>query len=225
MRTLRLAVCSAVLALCAALPAVAGAAQPVQPGAYHETSVGACTLNFIYTANGRTYVGTAAHCFDRLGEQTFDIDGALIGKSVAIGNADSTETDWALIEVDPSALGRVNPAVKGSTSYPTGVTSSGETNTGDVIQFSGYGLGFSLTNLTRERRSGVLTYDDPGLYTVLGTLIFGDSGGPLVHQRTGKALGIVSRLCIGLCEEEGPTVQGIIAQATAAGFPIAIRTV
>ena len=41
-----------------------------------------------------------------------------------------------------------------------------------------------------------------------------------------KALGIVSRLCgAGACSEEGPTVQGILAKAAAAGFPITLRTV
>jgi hypothetical protein len=39
------------------------------------------------------------------------------------------------------------------------------------------------------------------------------------------SLGIVSRLCIGLCEEEGPTVEGILAKAAAAGFSVTVRTV
>ena len=46
-----------------------------------------------------------------------------------------------------------------------------------------------------------------------------------MHVKTGKALGIVSRLCAGACSEEGPTVQGILAKAAARGFPVTLRTV
>jgi hypothetical protein len=207
------------------LPGTAGAAQPIQPGAYHQTGDAGCTLNFIYDGAGGPYVGTAAHCVDEVGQQSFDGDGALIGTVAAIGDEDSTEADWALIRIDSGAVGRIDPAVKGHPTYPTGSTVSGETSTGDAVVGSGYGIGFSILNLTRERRPAVLTYDDAELYTVLGALIFGDSGGPIVHQRTGKALGIVSRLCFGLCEEEGPTVQGIIAKAAAQGVNVSVRRV
>jgi hypothetical protein len=70
----------------------------------------------------------------------------------------------------------------------------------------------------------VLTADDDEAYSALATLIFGDSGGPLAHVPTGKALGTVSRLCIGLCQAEGPTVQGIVAKAAAQGFTVRLRT-
>ena len=94
-----------------------------------------------------------------------------------------------------------------------------DTLTGDTIQLSGYGLGYGTTPATQEQRTA-----DHGLrrrehYDVTGPIHWGDSGGPLVHVRTGKALGIVSRLCAGACSEEGPTVQGILAKAAAAGFP------
>jgi hypothetical protein len=49
--------------------------------------------------------------------------------------------------------------------------------------------------------------------------------GSTVPVRTGKALGIVSRLCAGACSEEGPTVQCILAKAAAAGFSVTLRTV
>jgi hypothetical protein len=71
----------------------------------------------------------------------------------------------------------------------------------------------------------VLTYDDAETFGVVGPLIHGDSGGPLVHIPTGKALGSETGLCVGLCTDEGPTVQGILAKAAAAGFPVELRTV
>ena len=46
-----------------------------------------------------------------------------------------------------------------------------------------------------------------------------------MHVGTGKALGIVSRLCVGVCSEEGPTVQGILAKAASRGFSVTLRTV
>ena len=195
----------------------------IQPGAYHETDVGACTLNFVYDGSGGPYMGTAAHCVDRVGDDVRDENGAVFGDVAAIGNADETAHDWALIRVRSEFLTHVNPAVKGHPQYPTGVTTASETAAGDRVQLSGYGVGFGLTPPTREERQGVLTFDDSETHEVLATLIFGDSGGPLVHIPTGKALGIVSRLCIGLCEEEGPTVEGILAKAAAQGFSVSVR--
>ena len=221
MRVLRIATFAVAAVL--AVPAVAAAAQPVQPGAYHVTGDAGCTLNFIYDGSGGPYVGTAAHCVDNVGQWSYDADGAPIGRVAAIGNEDSTEADWALIRIEGDALSRIKPGVLGHPGTPTGVTTSTTTNTGDAVYTSGHGLGFNFINVTREQRPAILTYDDPEIYTVLGALIFGDSGGPIVHASTGRALGIVSRLCIGICEEEGPTVQGIIAKAAAKGFSISVR--
>jgi len=222
MRTLRLLL--AALAAAAVIPASASAAGTLQPGAYHETDAGSCTLNFVYTGAGKTFLGTAAHCVATVGQDVRDQDGETFGRVAVIGNQDVTAEDWALIEVLPGALSRVSPKVKGHPGYPTGVTTAAETLTGDTIQLSGYGVGFGTTPGTQERRQAVLNFDDANEYSVTGPLIFGDSGGPLVHIRTGKALGIVSRLCVGSCSEEGPTVQGIIAKAAAKGLSVSLRT-
>ena len=48
----------ATMALAIALPGAAQAAVTLQPGAYHETDAGSCTLNFAYTGGGKTYLGT-----------------------------------------------------------------------------------------------------------------------------------------------------------------------
>ena len=53
-----------------------------------------------------------------------------------------------------------------------------ETSVGDLVQLSGYGLGFGLTGPTQERRVGAITFDDAEEHEVLAPLIFGDSGGP-----------------------------------------------
>ena len=223
-RTIKLALATIAVAL--ALPGAASAAVTLQPGAYHETDAGSCTLNFAYTGpSGETLLGTAAHCVERVGQGVRDIEGVQFGTVAFIGNADTTEQDYAFIRVEPEDVGRVSPAVKGHPAYPKGSTVPADTLSGDTIQLSGYGLGYGTTPTTQEKRTAVMGFDDTELYTVTGPIHWGDSGGPLVHVRTGKALGIVSRLCAGTCSEEGPTVQGILAKAAAAGFPVTLRTV
>ena len=215
----------AAIAVAAALPSTASAAVTLQPGAYHETDAGSCTLNFAYTGGGNTYLGTAAHCVASIGQRVRDIEGTEFGSVAFIGNQDTTEWDFAFIRVDSEDLGRVSPAVKGHPTYPRGSTVPTDTLTGDQIQLSGYGLGYDTTQPTQEQRRALMGFDDTELYTVSGPIHWGDSGGPLVHIGTGKALGIVSRLCAGACSEEGPTVQGILAKAAASGFPVTLRTV
>jgi hypothetical protein len=222
-RTLLSAVAAIVVAF--AIPSAASAAVTLQPGAYHETDAGSCTLNFAYTGGGKTYLGTAAHCVESIGQRVRDIEGTEFGSVAFIGDQNTTEWDFAFIEVDAEDLGRVSPAVKGHPAYPKGSTVPADTLMGDQIQLSGYGLGYGTTTTTQEQRRAVMGFDDAELYTVSGPIHWGDSGGPLVHIGTGKALGIVSRLCAGTCSEEGPTVQGILAKAASRGFAVTLRTV
>ena len=208
----------------------AGAAtDPIQPGDEISTDVGGCTLNFSYDGTGAQAGtvdgGTAAHCVSGLGQDVQLGTGETFGDVALIGDENSTVADYAFIEIRPEFLSRVSPAMKGNPSYPTGVATSGETAVGDTVQLSGYGVGFGLTAPTQERRIGVISYDDAEEHEVVAPLIFGDSGGPLVHIESGKAYGIVSRLCIGVCEEEGPTVEGLLAKAAARGFTVTLRTV
>ena len=202
----------------------------VRPGDLHETDLGGCTLGFVFDGTGalagRVYMSTAAHCVEGVGDEARLEDGELLGEAVLVGDQDATADDYALIAVRPGLVARVAAGMRGNEAYPRGGhTTPAETGTGDALQLSGYGIGFDVTPVTRQGRAGVLTADDDGTYSALATLIFGDSGGPLAHVPTGKALGTVSRLCIGLCQAEGPTVQGIVAKAAARGFTVRLRTV
>ena len=230
MRKILYAVTAAALALGVASSTSAGAAPgAIQPGVYSETSTGGCTLNFIYdglgSLAGRTYVGTAAHCVADIGDPVALSGGDVFGKVAYTGNPDVTALDFAFVEVAASHVGQVRAAVKGYPSYPKGVTGAQETARGDGIQLSGYGVGYDLTTATQEKRTAVMGSDSDTTYDVIGPIHFGDSGGPLVHIGTGKALGIVSRLCVGACTEVGPTVAGLIATAAEDGFPVRLRTV
>jgi Trypsin-like peptidase domain len=215
---------STALATAALVPSAASAVT-LQPGAYHETDAGSCTLNFVYTGGGSTYLGTAAHCVASVGQRVRDIDGIEFGSVAFIGDANDAAWDFAFIQVDAEDLGRVSPAVKGHPSFPRGATTAADTLTGDSIQLSGYGLGYGTTQATQEQRRAVMGFDDAETYDVTGPIHWGDSGGPLVHIASGRALGIVSRLCAGACSEEGPTVQGILAKAASRGFSVTLRTV
>ena len=208
----------------AVAPAAAHAVT-LQPGAYHETDAGSCTLNFVYTAGSTTYLGTAAHCVDSIGQRVRDIDGIEFGSVAFIGDENSTAWDFAFIQVDAEDVSRTSAAVKGWPAYPKGSTVPADTVVGDQIQLSGYGLGYGTTKQTQEQRTAVFASDDTSIYRVNGPIHWGDSGGPLVHRFTGKALGIVSRLCIGPCTEEGPTVQGLLAKAASRGFTVTLKTV
>ena len=203
---------------------------PIQPGDFMETSTGSCTLNFVYAGQGGkagsgVYLGTAAHCVGDVGQDVSTIDGEVFGDVAFIGDPEETATDFALVEVRPAFLSRVSPAMKGSPQFPTGVTTPEETEAGDLLQLSGYGVGFDLLPVTQEERVAVLVDDDAETWQAVGPLTYGDSGGPLVHIPTGKALGSEMGLCLGVCTDEGPTVQGILAKARADGFPVTLRTV
>ena len=95
---------AAAMAVAFAAPAAASAAVTLQPGAYHETDAGSCTLNFAYSGSGKTYLGTAAHCVERIGQRVRDIDGVEFGSVAFIGDANTTAWDFAFIEVDAEDL-------------------------------------------------------------------------------------------------------------------------
>ncbi|MDQ3849363.1 MAG: S1 family peptidase [Actinomycetota bacterium] len=215
-------------------PGGARAAGMLQPGAVIRTSETRCTLNFAYAGGSGTYLGTAAHCVSRVGEAVRDADGDAFGNVAVRGNPNVNADDYALIRVRDDALGRVSPRVKGSPQYPTGVTAPADTAPLDAIRFSGNGLALDLLAPTRERRIGALVDDDESTYRAAGVITGGDSGGPLVHARTGRALGIVSRVCVvnhpggppvlETCTVTGPTVQGILARSAASGLALELVT-
>lgn len=230
MRLRTLGTLTAAIAVSAGLAmSPASAAVTLQPGIRMWSDDLGCTTNFVFDGTGaqagKVFLGTAAHCVTGVGRPVTDEDGVVWGTVAHVGNEDATETDYAFVQVLPGHVGRVYAGVKGYPQFPKGVTNPAQTALGKAVQFSGYGMGFEYTQPTREKRFGNLTYDDAEIYTTLSAVIFGDSGGPAVYKPTGQALGIVSRLCIGLCEQEGPTVQGMIAKAGARGFGVRLRSV
>ncbi|HEX2029901.1 MAG TPA: hypothetical protein VHL78_00665 [Actinomycetota bacterium] len=226
----------AVIGTLALIPApVVAQTATIQPGAsIVNESGGQCTLNWVYDGTGahagEVFVGTAAHCVDRVGESitlqtgTFGQPVLVIGEVAFI----SPNLDYSLIRVREENLGFVSPAMKGHPEIPTGVSTTETANLGDIIQFSGNGVGFHATTLTQEERVGVLHFNDGTEWSALGPVTFGDSGGPAGDITDGnKALGIVTVLCVGTtCSGAGGvSLEGLLQDAAAFGFTVAVRTV
>jgi hypothetical protein len=232
--------------LCAAVAMVAtmalpssAMAQKIQPGESIVADGSYCTLNWIYDGGGSTYAGTAAHCVAGVGQEVSLATGSLgdpierIGEVAFVGNADEPGRDYSFIRIDAEDLGKVDPALKGHPNIPTGVSTNAAQ--GDVIQFSGNGVGFHLTQPTREARVGVLNWTDGTEHLVLGAVTPGDSGGPVADVTDGNtAFGIVNTvgaavnsdaLTVGHVGEGGNNLEFVLADAAARGFQVSLRTV
>src|SRR5581483_9012258 len=85
---------------------VAPAADPIQPGDFMATSVGGCTFSFVFDGGGVTYLATAAHCVEKVGNKVSLEDGTVVGHAAVIGNADHAANDWALIAIDAPYVSR-----------------------------------------------------------------------------------------------------------------------
>lgn len=223
------------------LAAPAHAAVVIQPGVAIHLGGSGCTLNWIYdgTGTGNTgvvYGGTARHCTTGVGQvvnlatgNTVGSDGIRIGTVAYVSSA----LDFSLVAIDAGNLSLVNPALKGHPGIPTGVSTATTSKLGDLIQFSGYGVGFDLTQQTQESRVGVLAFNDGTQHYVDGPVSPGDSGGPVADITDGnKALGIVDTLGISASSAYGATVgeggvslPALLADAANAGVPIALRHV
>lgn len=203
------------LTILALAPPSGAAAAPrstaIQPGAQVRTPAGNCTLNFVFQeSDGTKYVGTAGHCGSEGQVARSASPNREIGPIVWSENRDAPGVDFALIKIDPSRYGEVEPAVR-MFGGPTGVTAPADTGNGDLLAITGYGVGVGMSEATRHR-AGVLMTDSRDEYVANMPALPGDSGGPVLHLETGKALGVVSRFNTNLppSTDIGPTVQRIL---------------
>jgi hypothetical protein len=236
---------AAVAALAAPIAADGGVAEAqeavIQPGVSITMDGSFCTLNWIYDGTGpnagRVFAGTAGHCVSSVGQDVSLATGTLGDATTTFGDVAYIDgnLDYAFIEIRPEFVGAVNPAMKGHPAFPSGVSTTQTAAEGDVVQFSGQGVGFHLTQPTQEGRIGVLNYNDGTQHYAIGVVTPGDSGGPVGDATDGnKALGIVNTVGVGanpdamtvaLVGEGGVSVEGMLADAAAAGFPVQLRTV
>jgi hypothetical protein len=178
-----------------------------------------CTANFVFQANGVTYLGQAAHC-SGTGAAT-DTNGCTatslpLGTPVTVGNYTGTmvynswltmqslhETDaetcayndLALIQLPAAAVADTNPSVP-TFGGPTGL--GGPVGTGEnVYSYGNSSLRFGLAPLSPKR--GVAVTSTPGgwsttVYTVTPG-IPGDSGSGFLDS-SGKAIGVLSTVAL-----------------------------
>jgi hypothetical protein len=215
----------------------ASAAPVIQPGVSITMGGSYCTLNWIYDGTGslagKVYGGTAAHCVDGVGQSVSMANGTFGDPVLELGKVAYVDNnlDYAFIEIDAGNVLFVNPALKGHPQIPTGVSTTETAQLGDIIQFSGHGVGFHLLPVTQEQRKGVLVFNDGEQHYVDGAVSFGDSGGPVADMTDGnKALGLVNTVGLGVAGlpyvgEGGVSLEGMFTDAASAGFTVALRTV
>lgn len=245
--SLRSLVCTFVLVAVFAPAPVAHASEVVQPGASILTASSYCTANWIYdevlTADEqlerdpRVFVGTAGHCVEEVGEEISLATGTLGDSTVTFGEVAyiDDDLDYTFIEVYPEHHDRVDPAMKGHPTIPSGVSTQETAEPGDMMQFSGHGVGFHATEPTQEERVGILNYNDGVQHYIIGPVSNGDSGGPVADlDDDGKAFGIVNTITAGVnsgamtvvvAGEGGVSLEGLLADADAAGLTVEVRTV
>jgi len=211
---------AALLPASASAWAPAGSAT-IHPGVMTNTEgSGQCTSNFIYTQGGDTLIGQAAHCSGTgaatetngcdaqslpLGTKV-NVDGAgvqgtmVYNSWIAMQAAGETDeeacayNDLALVRIDPSDVGKVNPSVP-VFGGPQGIGRSAQGQ--QVYTYGNSSLRGGVTQLSPK--SGATIEPTPGgwsysLYTVTPG-IPGDSGSAFLNA-SGQALGSLSTVAI-----------------------------
>jgi hypothetical protein len=216
-----LLVCATSATASTAAPTWAPAATAaIHPGVQVLTPAGQCTANFVFYDTQSVYIGQAAHCtslggpIDTGGCTTpsldlgtpVAIDGAIkpgvlaYNSWIAMQAAGETDpdacasNDFALVRIDPSDVGNVNPSVP-HWGGPVIGTSPGTTAGQRVFSYGNSSLRLGLTVLSPK--VGVSLGDtDNGWNHYALTLtpdLPGDSGSPYLDAR-GRALGVLSTL-------------------------------
>lgn len=235
-------------AAASAAPVLAAPAYTIQPGDEVFTVAGQCSLNFLFdTPDGALYFGTAAHCAPgALGTYAWGRDVGLVGRVEYVGDYEQataggapvdngipgTQLDFALIRVLETEESLARAEVRGQPGVPCGVARAEEAAWGDRLGITGWGLATMSYSWMRENRSGVLFDATPTQWRGVLPSSYGDSGGP-VTLGTCKAFGILTGAEGGYVEpaspwktaphEYGPTVEAILAEMHALGWPLRVR--
>jgi hypothetical protein len=192
----------------------------VHPGVMTFTDGAQCTSNFVFTQGSDVYLGQAAHCSGTGGAtETNGCDsGSLpVGTAVEIDGASRPGTmvynswltmqargetnpdtcdynDFALVRVDPTDVGNVNPSVPGF-GGPTGVGEAADGST--VYSYGNSSLRGGVTKLSPKQGTVVATEGNGWSRTVYTVTpgVPGDSGSGFLNS-TGQAFGVLSTLQI-----------------------------
>src|SRR4051795_8688670 len=218
----------------------------VHPGVQTFTEGAQCTSNFVFQQGSTVYLGQAAHCSGTGGQTETNgcTSGSLpLGTPVEVTGAGEPATlaynswltmqaggekdpdtcaynDLALVKLDPSDVGKVNPSVPGF-GGPTGVGTVGDLGS-TVFSYGNSELRGGVTKLS-PKQGTVIQNEGGGWSHIVSTLspgIPGDSGSGFMNE-SGQAIGVLSTLQIApLAGTNGVGDLGReLAYARAHGFP------
>jgi hypothetical protein len=201
-------------------PVGPGPCPGVRPGGRVLSSVGDCTLNFLFRApDGTRYIGTAGHCVSPGGasneesnpdgngriERVWSWGGGPVAKDPAgrrIG-----EFAYAVVESPKDfALIRIDPAVEASPEMchfgaPRGVATS---EAADAVVLRYYGNGQGIDTVMPARSAVALGTPNPDHVYAAGLALPGDSGAG-VMTADGLALGVLVTFGLeGVAFDPGP---------------------
>jgi hypothetical protein len=173
-------------------PVGPGPCPGVRPGGRVLTSIGDCTLNFLFRApDGTRYIGTAGHCVDpgAASNDESNPDGrARIERVWSLGTGPvATDSDgqrfgeFAYAVVRPTkdfALIRLDPGVRASPEMchfgaPQGLST---TNSDTAVVLHYYGTGEGVGDAVPARSAVALGTPDPDHIYAVGLAVPGDSG-------------------------------------------------
>jgi hypothetical protein len=195
---------------------------PIRPG---SSMNGTCTFNYVFYERVQApevpsvFIGTAAHCTQRLGERVRLGTGQAIGTVVYDADVAGNRSDFSLVRIDQALVPQTNPTVRGW-GGPSGVARTGDLGVGDQVNLHGHGMVVGDTAATRSRW-GLLVGWSEREYVADMPAVNGDSGAPVLHDRTGRALGIVSRYGVTATPpstDTGPRISWILGLLAAAAF-------
>jgi hypothetical protein len=170
----------------------------IRPGAEYVTTIGACTLAYMFSgSDGATYMATAGHCAigsEQGTKRWAPGTGPLAGDPVTgkefgrfvYATATDLETDFALIRLNRGV--KANPQMchfGGPTGLATQVAS-------EAVMLQHYGNGYGMENSRARTAYAYFGLRRPDWVTAYGVMTPGDSGGPV--SLDGAAVGVVDEL-------------------------------
>ncbi|HVL94934.1 MAG TPA: hypothetical protein VM266_03665, partial [Solirubrobacteraceae bacterium] len=154
-----------------------------------------CTANFIYTDGTSKYVGTAAHCVDKVGQPVvMQVDTTTLAEVGTVSYRSAQEEpgdDFAIIKIYPDVASKwgVNPAIP-VVGGPNGIyTGCGP----ELVKNYGHGYGVAVAQGKPEGGLALVWHDDG--YGWEGVAAPGDSGDAVVTS-AGLAAGNLTHLII-----------------------------
>lgn len=203
----------------------------VRPGAAYVTTVGGCTLGYVFSGSDRaTYVATAAHCaVDNNTTMAWPkgngpvagdpVTGKEFGRFVYATRNDAGNSDFALVKLNKGVPYDPQMCYFGG---PTGIATNVDF---DPVALVHYGNGYAMDYTQARTAYAAHGLRRPDWVTAFGAMSPGDSGGP-VGTDTGLAVGVVDQIAVNgngylIVQRLGP---GVDAAQKALRLKLTLRT-